>query len=576
MNARLLSWLDAALEACLLALAFLVPLAVHLKAYDPYSVKSALLCAGALLAVGLWLARALESGRFELPSSRSLAAGLAAGLLAWSMLRSGRSPDASLARAAGPALFLAVLLGPGSAGFARSLSWAVLASAAGASAYALAGRFGFDPLPWTPRGGTLGSGSLLFAALLGALPLAWPLLVDAEAPRARRGLAWFLGGLCLAGLAAVLASLDVSALARSLPEKARAMGYLSGLLAFSPLTGAGAGDLPLHLLSGLPEAAVSLGALPPSEPLATAAELGLPGALLWTAVLLGSLSMALLEARRRSEAGDERAAVLCASHAASLGLLLAAGLVSAASYAPAPGLWLWLLAGSAAALATERGSAVVSASAIPLPGPARRLLLVPLGAALLLVCTLPAARLGSQLRLNRGAVLEEAGEAQRALELYRTLQPEDAAGLQASLRAARLLLGEEGRDAALQARDLLARSRGFDPFFGDALLLSAEADRRLKEWADAERGFSLYARLNPADPRTYKPLTEMRQTLGDPAGAAAAARNLVRLAPEDHEAWRFYAETVHSMNPVAARALFAKAAQVRDLASAREKPDIQP
>ena len=576
MNSRLVSWLDRAVEACLLCLAFLVPLAVHLKAYDPYSVKSAVLCTGALLAVGFWLGRAIEAGRFELPSSRSLTAGLAAALLAWSMLRSGRFADAALARAAGPALFLAVLLGPGSAGFARSLCWAVLASAAGASLYALAGSLGFDPLPWSPRGGTLGSGSLLLATLVCALPLAWPLVIDLEAPRARRVFAWSLAAVCLAGAAAALVSLDASALAQALHAKAREMGILGGIIALNPLAGAGAGELPVRLLTGLPEAAVSLTALPPSEPLATAAELGLPGALLWTALILGSLSMALLEARRRSEAGDDRAAALCAAHAAALALLLGAGLLSAAAYAPAPGLWLWLLAGSAAALATERGSSVVSATAVPLPPPARRALLVPLGAGMLLICALPAARLGSQLLLNRNAALEEAGESDRALELYRTLQPQDAAGLQASLRAAKLLLADEAGASALEARSLLSRERGFDPFFGDAMFLSAEADRRLKEWPEAERGYSLYARINPADPRTYKPLAEMRQTLGNPAGAVEAAQALVKILPEDPEAWRFYAETTHSVDPAAARALFAKAAQVRDLASAREKPLLQP
>ncbi|MBI5595130.1 MAG: hypothetical protein HY928_03470 [Elusimicrobia bacterium] len=570
MNARAVSRLDAALEACLLAAAFLVPLAVHLKAYDPYSLKSALLCTGALLAVGLWLARALEAGRFELPSSRALTAGLAAALLAWSMLRAGPAADAALARAAGPALFLAVLLGPGSASFARSLSWSVLASAAAASLYALAGALGFDPLPWSPRGGTLGSGSLLFAAQLCALPMAWPLVVDLEASRERRALAWLLAALCLAGLTGGAASLDAAALAAALPGKAQAMGVLSGLFAVSPLMGAGAGELSLHLLSGLPEAATALPMLPPSEPLATAAELGLPGALLWTAMVLGALSMALLEARRRSGSGDDRGAALCGAHAASLGLLTLAGLVSAATYAPAPGLWLWLIAGSAAALATERGSAVVSASAVPLPAPARRLLLVPLGAALLLVCALPAARLGGQLMLNRAAALEEAGDPRGALELYRTLRPEDAAGLQASLRAARLLLQEDDGDSVVQAREVLAGAMRFDPYFADALFLCAEADRRLKEWGEAERGYALYARLNPGDPRTYQPLAEMRQTLGDPAGAVASAQTLVRLAPEDPEAWRFYAETVHSVDPAAARPLFAKAAQVRDLASARK------
>jgi len=69
-------------------------------------------------------------------------------------------------------------------------------------------------------------------------------------------------------------------------------------------------------------------------------------------------------------------------------------------------------------------------------------------------------------------------------------------------------------------------------------------------------------------------LAQTLQSLGRPAEAALAAKTLVDLDPEDPEAWRFYAEQVHTVDPSAARTLFAKAAQVKDLATSRR--DVLP
>ncbi|MBI3298731.1 MAG: hypothetical protein HYZ75_11240 [Elusimicrobia bacterium] len=575
MNARLVAFFDSALEACLLVLAFVLPLAVELKAYDPYSLKAALLAAGSALAAGLWLARALEAGRVEVPAPRAGLAGLGALLLVWTVLRGGAG-EAGAVRAAGPALFLIALLGPGSAGFARSLCWAALSAAALAGGYAVTARLGLDPLPWQPTAGTLGSPGLLAAALLAAVPLAAPLLLDPEAPGYRRALAGFLGAVCVAGLAAAAAALDAAALAAAMPAKAEAVRAAAAMLLQSPWSGIGAGELPIRLLWGRPEAAAALLPVPPSEPLATAAELGLPAAALWGVLILGSVSLALLDARRRLAAGDKRNASLAGAQGASLILLVGAGLLTGASYAPAPGVWLWLLAGSAAALALEEGASVVRALPLPLPPAPRRLLMLPLAAAVAVLTAGPLLRAADQLRLNRGAAEEEAGEGGRALELYRSIAPDSLSGLQARLRGTRILLEGEGTAAAEEARAFIAQAAAVDARFGDVLYLRAEADRRRKAWAEAAKGFELYAALNPADARTYKPLAELRQTLGDRQAAVDAAQALVRLSPESPEAWRFYAEQVHTIDPDAARPLYKKAAQVQDLATTRRDTQLIP
>ncbi|TPW20931.1 MAG: hypothetical protein FD126_1200, partial [Elusimicrobia bacterium] len=140
----------------------------------------------------------------------------------------------------------------------------------------------------------------------------------------------------------------------------------------------------------------------------------------------------------------------------------------------------------------------------------------------------------------------------------------------------RILLGREGREAAVAARAEVWAASGTDPLFGDQAFLLAEAQRRDYAWKEAEEAYTLYAGLNPADARTYKPLAEVFQSQGRPTDAVEAAKILVALLPEDPEAWRFYAEQVHEMDPTAARPLFAKAAQVKDLATTKTKTDPQP
>lgn len=578
MNPAWVAGLETAAQALLLALAFLLPSAAHLKAFDPFALKAALLAAGGLAAVALWLARSLEAGRVEVPRPRAAAAAGAALLLAWTVLRPGDAAgaDGALARAAGPALFLVVLLGPASAGFARSLAWTLLASGALVSLHAVLARLGLDPAPWDAPGGAAGSPALAAAAAFAALPLAWPLASDPESRPARRGLAKALAVLCLAGGAAALSNHGPATLGAGASVRLAAGENLGGLLAQSPWLGLGAGDAPFAMLWGEPAAAASLMPVPPSEPLATAVELGLPAALLWVLLVGAALSLGMLDARRRLASGDLRTGSLAGGQAAALGVLALAGLATGVTYAPAGAAWLWLLAGSAAGLALEAGSATVRALPVPLPPPARRALLVPVLAAAVAAALLPALRLGAQLRLNRGVEAEEAGDEGRALRLYRSAPREGLPGLQARLRSAGLLLRREGRAAAVAARAELWAASGIDPLVGDQAFLLAEAQRRDYDWKAAEEGYLLYAGLNPTDPRTYKPLAAVLQTQGRPAEAIAAAKTLVALLPEDAEAWRFYAEQVHTVDPSAARTLFAKAAQVKDLATAKTKSDPQP
>lgn len=569
MNPALVAGLETAGQALLLTLAFLLPTAAHLKAFDPFALKTALLAAGGLAAAALWLARSLEAGRVEVPRPRAALAAGAALLLTWTVLRAGHAAGAegALARAAGPALFLVVLLGPASAGFARSLAWTMLFSAALVSLHAVLARLGLDPAAWDAPGGAAGSAALAAAASLAALPLAWPLASDPESTPARRGLARGLAALCLAGAAAALSNHDAVSASAAVSAKLTAGGRLGALLATSPWTGLGAGEAPFAMLWGARGAATAMMPVPPSEPLATAVDLGLPAAALWTLLIGAGLSLGLLDARRRHAEGDERTAVLAAAQAAALALLAAAGLFTGATYAPAGAAWVWLLAGSAAGLALERGASLVRALPVPLPPLARRLLLTPVLASALAALLLPASRLASQLRLNRGAAAQEAGDDAEALRLYRSLPREGLPGLQARLRSAELHLRGDGRPAAEAARAELFAASGTDPLFGDQAFLLAEAQRRSQSWKEAEEAYTLYAALNPTDPRPYEPLAEVLQTLGRPQEAVKAAEALVALMPEDEKAMRFYAAQVHTVDPAAALKLHKEMATIKTKAT---------
>ncbi|MDE2291410.1 MAG: hypothetical protein KGL53_04945, partial [Elusimicrobia bacterium] len=253
-----------------------------------------------------------------------------------------------------------------------------------------------------------------------------------------------------------------------------------------------------------------------------------------------------------------------------------AAVLCGAGSASATGAWLWLLAGSSAALALERGSGLVRALPLPLPPGARRVLMLPLAAALAAGLLPPARYLLQQLELNRGVFLEEQGRPEPALDIYSHMDSSGLAGLQALLRSARLDLATEGMAAAQTAQAPLDRLLSAAGPFGDSEFLRGEAERRLGHWESAESAYAAYAVQAPDDPRPYHPLADVRQTLGHPGDAVAAARALVRLTPQDPAAWRFLGEQVHTVDPHASLAFFAKADSIEALARGPGAPRIQP
>ncbi|MBI5200929.1 MAG: hypothetical protein HY925_05030, partial [Elusimicrobia bacterium] len=207
-NERAVEFLDRAQAALPLFCAVALPLGFYLKSYDPAMIKEVTLQTAAALAAALWLSRALEAGRFELPSRREWIASLALALLAWTLLSLSWNPYPAvslmpaLRQASLLVLFLAVVVGPASAGWAVALADWTLAGAFAASLYALAQRAGFDPAPWRGGFGSSAFSTLGGPAALGALAAAcWPLALaraaDPEAGPVRRGFSLFAGVLVL-------------------------------------------------------------------------------------------------------------------------------------------------------------------------------------------------------------------------------------------------------------------------------------------------------------------------------------------------------------------------------------------
>ncbi|MCX5787285.1 MAG: hypothetical protein NTX64_02070 [Elusimicrobia bacterium] len=225
MNAPSVARLDRLQAALPWLCAAGLPLAFYLKAYDPALIKDITLQAAAWIALGVWLARALEAGRFELPARRVAIAAVGAALLVWTALSFAWNPYPAvslfpaLRQIALLTLFLTSLVGPASTGWTLALADWSLAAVGVAAAYALLQRLGLDPLPWKDAFGSAAFGTLDSPARLAALcAAAWPLAMgracDPEAGLGRRVLAgatgllaakalWASGSIVGAGLLAV-------------------------------------------------------------------------------------------------------------------------------------------------------------------------------------------------------------------------------------------------------------------------------------------------------------------------------------------------------------------------------------
>ena len=585
-------WLRAG-ERALAALALVVPLAFLLHGYDASSIKTTLLEAGALALAACWLLKGLERGRWEVPAQALPVLTPAALLAAWTLARFAVSPTPAAAlpgllkQLLGLALFAVALLECGGArAVGRFTSW-LLAAAWAAGLYALAQALGLDPLPWKGAFGgasfaTLGSPAAfgLFAAACAPLALSRCVDPDRE-PAARAADAALLAvlGAAAAGtgsLEAVLpflvaGAVSVAVLPGFLPSRSSLRAALGALVLIAavgagaalswgrapergeanrelwtaavlmarehPLTGVGPGRFALDLdeKRGQPAlAALGHDERPEHAPgllLETAAELGLPGAVLWL-WLFGAVLLSCWRARRRfiQRAALRESSQLAGLFGALLALLVACQWSSAANEAAA-GWLLWPLAGLGCGLSLLASRGPIAVLPIGLADLTRRRLAAASLLAALALLAAPARWQAADVTLNSAVAAARRGAYGEAARLA---QDADAWGapraLDARYLAGSALLAAGNPIAALERLTALEAEA---PAFAKLQLLKGRAELKLGNWELAETAFETQRRLDPSFIPALEGLTVAAKEAGHYETARRAALAAIALEPRD-------------------------------------------
>ena len=560
MNARAAAFFEKAFEALLLAMAFLVPVALFLNTFDTGSIKDATLQAGGALALALALARAMEAGRFELPRGRGPFSALVLAWLGWAALSwapaaaGAQAFDVSRAMIAA-ALGLAVFCGPASYSFGARLADALLASAAAAAFAALAQKTG-SALVGEPD--TLGC----FLAL--AFPLA---LTRALAPeRSPMGLALCLAagaasaaGVLAAGSPAGLLAFAVGALclmgrllATAADGRGRTAGLFSGLAAALVWWAAffyGGEVLDGRILRwSVPEPVFGLGS-------ALAATLA--AGVAWTA---------LRDLLRRARARQRREALLLTGLLSGWSALLRGGALSGSLLKPAVLFILWALGGAMAGLALEKGASQVSVLPIALPSAGRRAFYVPLALAAGLMVYLQGRQFSADRQYNL-AVFELGRSPEKAVAYLGRVWRWSPHALSARLlTASELKRGGDLRGALGAYEDAAALA----PERGAISLEMGKVYAAFGEWEPAFASLKRASALAPLDADVHRALLEVAVKLRRKEDALAAAKGLLRSAPHDPANWYTLAERYAELKRYKeARLITRKAARVEAVARSR-------
>ena len=597
MNLRFAALLDHAGKAVLIAAAFLLPIAFYLETFDPALVKDVTLSSAAVLAAAAWIALQIETGRVEIPVSRAPLAALTAAAVVWALFSYAAgdpagAPCLSATRSVSfLLLFGAVLLGPASVSFADALTGALCAAGA-------LGAFA-DFLP------ALGAAHRSQWAVLAAasVPLALARWADPESSTVKRGAfaacavgslwtvcrsgepdalaALAAGGFALAATAASMLPdprIRVAGLAAFAAAPAALWAFLSNpapddaaLLAWwtrgqsAREAAVAAWNVRPWTGSGLATVADAAG----GEPFTTAAETGGFGLALWGLLTAAVLILSWREIRRRSDAGEYRAAGLIAGQRSAFAALITAGLLGGATRAPAAGAAFWLLAASVVGLSTERGAARVFVFPIPAPAALRRVLLLPLTAAVALFFSWNAGQWQSDLSLNRGVFQYRRGEKEAALLHLAQVFDSYRESARARFLSGEIHRGDGAPEAALAFYKEAQRLDSKHPKAGEraGLMLA-----KLGRYAEAETELTAFLATRPDAANAYEILIDVEQNLGREELARDAALQLVRLDPDQSRYWRLLAEQYHGLHrTLTARRLFDKASQVGELAKLQTK-----
>jgi tetratricopeptide (TPR) repeat protein len=533
MNARAIAFWDNTRDAVLLVLAFALPLIFYFKTYDPELAKEATLLAGVSL---LWFsvaARGIEAGRFEWPANRTAMTILSKSLVGWALISLLFLTQPLLSAwtvamfIAGIALYMFVMVGPASAGFAAKLSWAISGASIFAVLYALAQYLGLDPLPWGELS-THPSSTLIHPATLGvfcasAFPLALSLALDKNYSTALKGLA---------------------------AASAMASALTAGLIFLGSSTFAITGLSGLHI-SFTPTAIGRVGT-----------------AWTWLLILI-SLFFSIRDAARRRKEGDSRVAALMFGQITGAIVLLFGFLLGRIEDSAGVFPLFWLLLGSTTGLAFERGGATAAAVAIPAGPIVRRFLYIP-------GCAIAGAGLFASLAVmtsdcNHNTAIHLAANNKNAEAIVKfdevaLWHPE---GLHSRYLAANIIASEKSGTALESALARYKEIETFAPHYRRMDYRKGAALAKLHRRPEAEKSLLASVKVLPNDAETYRLLVEVSTDLGKTKQAHEAALALVRIAPEDAAGWHILAEQYQQRGRGdLARKMLERAAKVQDLAQA--------
>lgn len=587
-------------EVALLSTVFLLPLAVYFRTYDSAALKLTTLQLGVLVLGFAWFLQGLARGRWEAPASSGPALVPALAFGAWLLLRWAAAPHKlealpgflpQLLMVAG---YLAVLVNFGGARPAARLSGALAASGWLVALYALAQRFGLDPLIWKGAFGarafsTLAQPDLCAEFLALTLPPAMAMSLDEEthpglrlaalsllpaasaavivtqsatgllafaaaalawgfaAPAALRSKAAARSGaaaLVVAGATVAAAFLfDGAALAR----RARAdWTYGRATVASElrmarakPWAGWGPGSFFMDYPAFRDEDARrasggghnALTEFPVSRPVGVLVELGAVGAALWLWLFGAALWSALRGASAlRREGRFPEAAYAAGFFAAAVGALAAETLSNSGSFA-APGFLLWPVAGMAAGLAPLSVTrGRVAAYPFPVDDSVRRMLHVPVLLALFALAAPPALWLRSDVEQNVAIYHAKRGDYAQAVEHFERVLPGAPAYPMALYFKGNALL-----DAGLAA-DAVAAYETLGEFAPDYVRRHMQlglAYAKLERWGDAESEHARQAALDPTDVPNLIAWAGAARAGGDLIAARRAVALALDAAPDD-------------------------------------------
>jgi len=537
-------------ELALLTTAFVLPLAFHLRAYDPASIKLAVLQWSSLTMLFGWLWQGVSRGRFQAPASSWSVLLPAMAYGAWVIASFAVEPrkvaalPGSLARLTMLVGFLSGFLGFAGARSAARFATLTIAAAWIAALYGLAESAGFDPFLLKNAFGS-------FLAV--AVPLALTLELDPEAPSPLR--------------AAALLLLPVSGAAVLTSSPAAIAGFCASCALFAVIvaaslrTGPALRSAGLALITAVAVAGAALASGPGLAGFGGAEATG-PG-VLGTLLSLWLFGAALWTGARGASSLRRAGALQESTYAAGFAAAAAGALAAAqwAGQAPAVEWYAWPLAGLASGLAPLAARrAAVSVYPLPVSESVRRALYAPALLAFAALAVAPGLWLRSDVNLNSAVYFARMGDLPRSLELFESVRPGGGSWVMAQYFKGNALNDAGRHEEALAAYDRLQEQAP------DYLLVHAArgaAYAKLGDWKSAAAERARQAELDPLYLENLVAWAEAARADGSLDEARLAAEKAAALAPDDQRV-----RSQIAANGLMARRLASKAG--REKASGRD------